>query len=118
LCFLGWNVTVIPFWYTASDQETHVELEVFPSPLTPRGRGISHGYRRIVQRLKDEGRQEGSRSRGQTDLLTIYRARFGSVPRKIRAAIERTRDDAALTKWVEIFVTRSAAEIATAVTKK
>jgi hypothetical protein len=68
----------------------------------------------IVQQLKDEG----SRSRGQTDLLTIYRARFGSVPRKIRAAIERTRDDAALTKWVEIFVTRSAAEIAAAVTKK
>ena len=41
-----------------------------------------------------------------------------SVPRKIRAAIERIRDDAALTKWVEIFVTRSAAEIAAAVIKK
>jgi len=54
----------------------------------------------------------------QRDLLTIYRTRFGSVPRKIRAAIERTRDDAALAKWVEIFVTRSAAEIAVAVAKK
>jgi len=30
----------------------------------------------------------------------------------------RPRDDAALAKWVEIFVTRSAAEIIAAVTKK
>jgi len=76
----------------------------------------------IVQRLKDEGRQEG-RQEGQQvarqrDLLTIYRTRFGSVPRKLRAAIEGTRDGAALAKWVEIFVTRSAADIAVAVAKK
>ncbi len=72
----------------------------------------------IVEWLKDEGRQEGRQVARQTDLLAIYRTRFVSEPRKIRAAIERTRDDAALTKWVEIFVTRSAAEIAAAVTKK
>ena len=39
-------------------------------------------------------------------------------PRKIRAAVERTGDAAALAKWIEIFVTGSAAEIATAVAKK
>jgi len=84
----------------------------------------------IVQRLKDEGRTEGrtegrreGRNEGrhearQTDLLTIYRTRFGSVPRKVRAAVERTRDDATLASWVEIFVARSAAEIAAAVAKK
>jgi len=54
----------------------------------------------------------------RNDLLTIYRSRFGSVPRKIRAAVERTGDAAALAKWIEIFVTGSAAEIATAVAKK
>jgi hypothetical protein len=84
----------------------------------------------IVQRLKDEGRQEGrqeGRHEGlhkgrqearQNDLLTIYRTRFGAVPRKVRAAVERTRDDAVLARWVEIFVVRSAAEIAAAVTAK
>jgi hypothetical protein len=75
----------------------------------------------IVQRLKDEGRNEG-RNEGrqeamQTDLLTIYRTRFGAVPRKLRAAIERTGDDAVLSRWIEIFVARSAAEIAAAVTE-
>jgi hypothetical protein len=50
--------------------------------------------------------------------LAIYRTRFGSVPRKVRAAIERTRDDTALARWVEICVARSAAEIATIVAEK
>jgi hypothetical protein len=68
----------------------------------------------IVQRLKDEGRHEAR----QKDLLTIYRTRFGSVPRKVRAAVERTHDDAALARWVEIFVARSAAEIVAAVAAK
>jgi hypothetical protein len=76
----------------------------------------------IVQRLKDEGRDEGRREGRheamQNNLLTIYRTRFGSVPRKVRAAVERTRDDAALARWVEIFVARSAAEIVAAVAEK
>ena len=72
----------------------------------------------IVQRLKDEGRDEGRHEAMQKILLTIYRTRFGSVPRKVRAAVERTRDDAALARWVEIFVARSAAEIVAAVAEK
>jgi hypothetical protein len=72
----------------------------------------------IVQQLKDEGRDEGRHETMQKVLLTIYRTRFGSVPRKVSAAIERTRDDTALTRWVEIFVARSAAEIAAAVAEK
>lgn len=76
----------------------------------------------IVQRLKDEGRNEGRREGRheamQNNLLTIYRTRFGSVPRKVRAAVERTHDDAALAKWVEIFAVRSAAEIIAAVAEE
>jgi hypothetical protein len=68
----------------------------------------------LVQQLKDEGRHEAR----QKDLLTIYRTRFGSVPRKVRAAVERTQDDAALARWVEIFAVRSAAEIIAAVAEK
>jgi hypothetical protein len=62
----------------------------------------------IVRRLKDEGRSEGRHEAMQNTLLTIYRTRFGSVPRKVRAAIGRTHDDAVLARWVEIFVARSA----------
>lgn len=92
----------------------------------------------IVQQLKDEGRREGQREgrhegrregrregrhegrheATQNNLLTIYRTRFGSVPRKVRAAVERTRDDAVLARWIEIFVVRSAAEITAAVAEK
>jgi hypothetical protein len=76
----------------------------------------------IVQRLKDEGRNEGRREGRneaiQNNLLTIYRTRFGSVPRKVRTAVERNRDDDALASWVEIFVVRSAAEIIAAVAEK
>ena len=76
----------------------------------------------IVQRLKDEGRdegrQEGRHEARQNDLLAIYRARFGAVPRKVRAAVERTRDDAELAKWIEVFVARSAAEIAAVLTTR
>ena len=68
----------------------------------------------IVQQLKDEGRHEAM----QNSLLTIYRTRFGSVPRKLRAAVERTRDSAALARWVEIFVARSPAEIVAVVAEK
>jgi hypothetical protein len=77
----------------------------------------------IVERLKDEGRAEGlakgiakGLAKGRhEDLLTIYRTRFGAVPRKVRAAIERTSDNAVLAKWVELFTARSAEEIAAAV---
>jgi hypothetical protein len=68
----------------------------------------------IVQQLKDEGRHEAM----QNSLLTIYRTRFGSVPRKVRAAVERTRDNAALARWVEIFVARSPGEIVAVVAEK
>jgi hypothetical protein len=68
--------------------------------------------------LKDEGRTEGRREAQQNTLLIIYRTRFGAVPRKVRAAIERTRDEAVLAKWAEIFVARSTAEIVAAVAEK
>jgi hypothetical protein len=72
----------------------------------------------IVQQLKDEGRREGMQQATQNNLLAIYRARFGSVPRKVRAAVERTGNDATLAKWVEIFSVRTAAEITGVVSAK
>jgi predicted transposase YdaD len=84
----------------------------------------------IVQQLKDEGRREGrqeGRQEGREErlheatrnnLLAIYRARFGSVPRKVHAAVERTSNVATLAKWVAIFSVRTAAEIAAAVSAK
>ncbi len=76
----------------------------------------------IVQRWKDEGRREG-RDEGWLEgrregLLIIYRTRFGAVPRKVRAAVERTRDDAVLARWIKFFVTQSEPEIVAAVAAK
>lgn len=85
---------------------------------TPEDKEFLMDTQDIVQRLKDEGRHEGRHEAMQSNLLTIYRTRFGAVPRKVRAAIERTHDDAALARWVEIFVARSAAEIIAAVAEK
>jgi flagellar biosynthesis/type III secretory pathway protein FliH len=120
-------------------RERHVALPalleyraaLFEQPTrTPEDEEFLMDTQDIVQRLKDEGRDEGrreGRDEGrregrheamQNNLLTIYRTRFGSVPRKVRAAVERTRDDAALAKWIEIFVARSAVEIVAAVAGK
>ena len=88
---------------------------------------MRHRIHNIVQQWKEEGRcegwevgrreglEEGRREGRQKVLLMIYRARFKSVPRVVRAAVEHTRADTTLAKWLKIFVLRSAAEIAAAV---
>jgi hypothetical protein len=71
--------------------------------------------RDIVQQLRDEGRREGHLEGRREALLWVYRARFGAVPRKVRAAIERNNRISSLKKWSAMFAVRSAAQIAPAV---
>ena len=106
--------------------EYRTELIARPT-RTPEDEEFLMDTQDIVQRLKDEGRtlgrdegrtlgrDEGRYETRQKDLLAIYRARFGAVPRKVRAAVERTRDDDALAGWIEVFAARPADEIAAAV---
>jgi hypothetical protein len=76
----------------------------------------------LVAQLKDKGRLEGrllGRLEGRrAGLLRIYRARFGAVSSKVRAAVERNGDIASIEKWVAMFAIRSAAQIAAAVAAK
>lgn len=97
--------------------EYRAELIARPT-RTPEDEEFLMDTQDIVQRLKDEGRDEGRHEARQNDLLAIYRARFGAVPRKVRAAVEHTRDDAELATWIEVFVARSAAEIAAVLTTR
>jgi hypothetical protein len=116
-------------------RERHIALpalleyraEIAESPTrTPEDEEFLMDTRDYVKELKDEGRNEG-RNEGltlgltlgqQAALINIYRTRFGAVPRKVRAAVERSHDDTELAKWVELFVARSAAEIAAALGAK
>ena len=69
----------------------------------------------IVQQMQSEWERKGARKgerkglqKGkQETLLAVYRARFGAVPRKVRAAVEHTQDSALLTRWAELFATGS-----------
>src|SRR5262245_24979715 len=71
-----------------------------PVETQPRGRGAPRAYP------------------GHRAPPTIYRTRFRSVPREVRSAVERTHDHPTLARWIEIFVARSAAEIAATVRKQ
>ena len=66
------------------------------------------------QRLKEEGLQKGEKK----CLLATYKARFGAVPAKVRAAVEGTQVDATLESWIELFMFKSAAEIAAALRRR
>jgi hypothetical protein len=105
---------------TPEDEEFLMDTQDIVQRLKDEGRREGHreGRREGRNEGRREGRHEGQYEARQNDLLTIYRARFGSVPQKVRAAVERTRDDAALAKLVEIFAVRSAPEIVAAVAHK
>ena len=86
------------------------------------GRGVFDGNADIVKKFREEARQEGlqeglqeGRQQGrQLVLIDVYRARFRTMPRDLQTIVKRTEDEAVLRSWVQIFATRSAAEIAVA----
>lgn len=101
------------------------ELDVYLENLGYR-RGRRHGRRagleQGLQQGLEQGLQQGRREgvvRGvaqgmQRALLATYQARFGAVPRGIKAAIEEVKSARRLLQWQEIVSTRSAEEIARA----
>jgi hypothetical protein len=60
----------------------------------------------IIQELTDQGREQGRKE----TLLAFYRARFGAIPPEVRSAVE-SAEEARLIAFVELFATKSAAEI-------
>jgi hypothetical protein len=97
--------------------EYRVEVSQDPSP-TPEDEEFlmeTQGvYEAWQQKNKDEGHKEGLQEGRREDLVAVYEERFGAIPSDVRAALERARDEAVLAKWIRLFATRSADEIAAA----
>ena len=63
--------------------------------------------------LRNTTPDQGAETRKRA-LLTVYRARYGSAPREISTALDDDLDEAKFGKYVELFASKSADEIAAA----
>jgi hypothetical protein len=63
--------------------------------------------------LRNAAPDQGAAARKRT-LLTVYRTRLGSAPRDVAAALDDDLDEARFGKYVELFASKSADEIAVA----
>ena len=63
--------------------------------------------------LRSTTPDQGAETRKRA-LLTVYRARYGSAPREISTALDDDLDEAKFGKYVELFASKSADEIAAA----
>lgn len=63
--------------------------------------------------LRGAAPDQGTETRKRA-LLTVYRARYGSAPREVSAALDDDLDEARFGKYVELFASKSADEIAAA----
>jgi len=64
--------------------------------------------------LRSAAPDQGTEARKRA-LLAVYRARHGAVPRDLSAALDDDLDEAKFGKYVELFATKSAEEIAAAI---
>jgi hypothetical protein len=69
-------------------------------------------YEQWERQVRSEGREQGEKKA----LVRFYRARFGAPPPAIEAAIEAMHDPGTLERWADLFATKSADEIAAALT--
>jgi hypothetical protein len=65
--------------------------------------------------LRGAALEQGTETRKRA-LLAVYRARYGSAPREVSAALDDDLDEAKFGKYVELFASKSADEIAAALT--
>ena len=69
---------------------------------------VSRMGRTIAEKLKDEGREEGSIDTARSTLLRQLYRRFGEVPRETVECIEGTSDFELLNAWLDRIVTAEA----------
>ena len=72
-------------------------------------------HREAVQEGVKQGREEGREEGFARSLVTVYEARFGTMPEDLRAMVQDVDDEATLIGWLQLVGTRSADEIATAI---
>jgi len=74
---------------------------------------IEEGMRQGVERGIAQGLERGI----VRTLVDVYEARFGAMPAELRAALERTHDEAMLRSFSKLFGVGTASEIAEALRK-
>jgi hypothetical protein len=77
---------------------------------------IYDDWERHLRQQSEERGEERGMEKGMRELLAgTYEARFGAMPVELRAALEATTEITTLRRWVGLFATASASEIAAAV---
>jgi hypothetical protein len=74
---------------------------------------LEEGMRQGVERGIAQGVERGI----VRTLVDVYEARFGAIPAELRAALERTHDEATLRGFSKLFGVGTASEIAEALRK-
>lgn len=69
----------------------------------------------IILPSYNEGFGEGLKESYCLVLVRLHEARFGDIPDALRAAIETVEDEETLRRWVALFATGSAEDVAAAV---
>ncbi|MCK6586314.1 MAG: hypothetical protein L6Q76_01890 [Polyangiaceae bacterium] len=119
LVSLRLEITEDPAPRSAEDVEflmsTHDIVEAWKQQWLEEGmqRGIERGIAQGVERGIAQGVERGI----ARALIDVYEARFGAIPAELRAALERTHDEATLRRFSKLFGVGSASEIAEALLK-
>ena len=84
-------------------------FEEWKQRLVQQGRqeGVQQGRKEGVQQGREEGRKE---SRAEA-LVTVYEARFGSVPDELRAVLQRVGEEEDAPRWLVVVSTRPEQEV-------
>ncbi|NUQ75367.1 MAG: hypothetical protein HUU21_17600 [Polyangiaceae bacterium] len=77
-------------------------------------RGIAQGMERGIAQGEERGIAQGEERGIVRTLVDVYEARFGAIPAELRAALERTHDEATLRGYSKLFGVGTASEIAEA----
>lgn len=123
LVSLRLEITEDPAPGSAEDEEflmsTHDIVEAWKQQWLEEGmqRGIAQGVERGIAQGIERGIAQGVEQGIARTLIDVYEARFGTIPAELRAALERTHDEAALRSFSKLFGVGSASEIAEALLK-
>jgi flagellar biosynthesis/type III secretory pathway protein FliH len=74
--------------------------------------GLEQGIEKGIDKGLAEGIEKGAQKGSRDALMDLYQARFGTMPEALRERIEATTDVPTLRRWVTLFGTATADEIA------
>lgn len=69
----------------------------------------------IVEKWRNEARQEGAEAELVGMMVEFYEDRFGDMPAEVRAAVEATHDKRTLRTWIKLATSGTAEDVVTAI---